>query len=332
MSNNIPGTDQFHEDGVEAVQPEVEPAQDIILSRSAARRKARVEVQKSAGAESKLTERQARKQFEKALKASTRAEAAVSTGPDLKIKKKSVVGRLAFTGVAILAIAGFGAGIILPSLGAVADSSTAQTGELIPMAIAQPLESQSLAIESYDSKAAPMLTKDTYQAEAPPRPVVQQVSQRWSYHLGTFTNNPNAKVQWPFRSSPISSPYGPRWGGMHTGTDFDMPMGAPVGSVSAGKVVAVGWNIVNGCGYGVLIDHGVIGGQKTSSLSCHMMSGSSPLRTGQEVSAGQMIGKVGTTGWVTGAHLHLEIWINGSPFGKGGKWADPFRWLKTYAG
>ena len=44
--------------------------------------------------------------------------------------------------------------------------------------------------------------------------------------------------------------------------------------------------------------------------------------TGQRVTAGTVIGRVGTSGNVTGAHLHLEVRIAGIP-------TDPDRWLRT---
>lgn len=335
MSNEQHGADSL---------PEDERAKSVPESSEAPRRLSRQETKRSvfAARQSKqeqlkaspaktLSGRAARKEIEKAIKASQRSEAAAEHTVRTKLSPFGKVGRMVVSGIAVFSITGFAIGILLPTLGASADRSAAEA-EIAPMVASQPLEAQSLEIAAYDMDATPSLKRDAYSAEAPPRPVAQQVFQRWTYHLGTFKNNPNGKIQWPFPSAPVSSPYGPRWGGMHTGTDFAMPRMTPIGAIAEGKVAAVGWNVVGLCGYGVLIDHGTIGGKKISSLYCHMTDGTSPLRPGQEVKPGQLVGKVGSTGAAFGAHLHLEIWVNGNPFGKGGTWADPYAWLRSNAG
>ena len=58
----------------------------------------------------------------------------------------------------------------------------------------------------------------------------------------------------------------------------------------------------------VIIDHG--GGVHT--LYAHMLNGSLKVSAGQSVSAGQAIGNIGSTGNVTGPHLHFEVRINGN--------------------
>ena len=72
----------------------------------------------------------------------------------------------------------------------------------------------------------------------------------------------------------------------------------------AGVVVAAQWS--DSYGYYVMIDHG--NGMQT--LYAHM-SGMA-VSYGTKVSQGQTIGYLGSTGWSTGTHCHLEIYVNGS--------------------
>ncbi|WP_025731899.1 peptidoglycan DD-metalloendopeptidase family protein [Carnimonas nigrificans] len=91
----------------------------------------------------------------------------------------------------------------------------------------------------------------------------------------------------------------------HHGTDFAMPTGTVVSAPSAGRVVQVGYNRF--AGKMVVIDHG--NGLKTRYL--HL---SRPLvKTGQQISAGQRIALSGSTGRVTGPHLHYEIMVDNRP-------------------
>ncbi|GAC1362512.1 MAG: hypothetical protein NVSMB32_02920 [Actinomycetota bacterium] len=108
---------------------------------------------------------------------------------------------------------------------------------------------------------------------------------------------------WPVQG-PITSPWGPRWGGFHYGIDIGDPTGTPIHAPRDGTVVAISC----GGGYGIcsVIDHG--GGMTT--VYAHMSAQSV---TGGHVSQGQVIGLVGCTGHCTGSHLHFEVRIDGTP-------------------
>jgi murein DD-endopeptidase MepM/ murein hydrolase activator NlpD len=64
---------------------------------------------------------------------------------------------------------------------------------------------------------------------------------------------------------------------------------------------------VGGFGYHVVIQH-KIGGVFYTSCYAHMKQGSIAVKAGQKVTAGTVLGKMGTTGDSTGKHLHFEIW------------------------
>jgi murein DD-endopeptidase MepM/ murein hydrolase activator NlpD len=110
---------------------------------------------------------------------------------------------------------------------------------------------------------------------------------------------------WP-ASGPITSPFGMRWGSMHTGIDIGAGFGAPIRAAKSGVVISVS---SSSGGYGMLtvIDHG--GGFSTlyGHQSRFAVSG------GETVTQGQVIGYVGCSGHCTGPHLHFETRVNGTP-------------------
>jgi murein DD-endopeptidase MepM/ murein hydrolase activator NlpD len=146
----------------------------------------------------------------------------------------------------------------------------------------------------------------------------------------TFTNNPGRAVQWPFPVGvPISDGFGPREspGGIgstdHKGVDFTPGQGTSIQSVADGVVRTVVPSDGGGLGVYVVIDH-VVDGQPVSSTYGHMLPGSTAVTEGQLVKVGQPVGRVGNTGTSTGAHLHLEIRLDGvTP-------VDPFAWLTLH--
>lgn len=102
----------------------------------------------------------------------------------------------------------------------------------------------------------------------------------------------------------ISSYYGKRGSGNHTGVDFAAPAGTHIYAWKSGKVTFVGWS--GGYGKFIIVDHG------DGSVSRYAHCSGYAVSQGQTVSKGQTIGYVGTTGNSTGNHLHFEIKINGS--------------------
>jgi murein DD-endopeptidase MepM/ murein hydrolase activator NlpD len=107
---------------------------------------------------------------------------------------------------------------------------------------------------------------------------------------------------WPFRGR-ITSPYGPRWGGFHTGIDIDCETGQRIIASKGGRVIAAEY----GGGYGrmVIIDHG----NGVSTLYAH--NSRLYVSQGQRVDRAQRIAACGETGHAYGDHLHFEVRING---------------------
>jgi murein DD-endopeptidase MepM/ murein hydrolase activator NlpD len=109
---------------------------------------------------------------------------------------------------------------------------------------------------------------------------------------------------WPL-VAPVSSPFGPRWGGMHTGVDLAASMNEPIKAARDGEVVTVG--VVPGYGNTVILRH------QDGSRSLYAHASKLLVRSGQKVSRGDVIALVGSTGHSSGPHLHFEIIVNNRP-------------------
>lgn len=99
------------------------------------------------------------------------------------------------------------------------------------------------------------------------------------------------------------------WGNVgwrtHGGVDFAAPSGTPIYSVGPGTVSMSGW--FGNYGYMTEVTHS--NGLRTRYG--HQVQ-PPPVRVGQRVGAGSVIGYVGSTGNSTGPHLHFETWVNGA--------------------
>ena len=123
-------------------------------------------------------------------------------------------------------------------------------------------------------------------------------------------------------SASITSSYGRRfhpvlhYWKLHDGTDFGAGCGTAIRAPHSGRVAERYYN----AGYGnrLMIDHGYVGGYYVTTGYNHATRYT--VRVGQRVSKGEVIGYVGTTGFSTGCHLHLMVWLNG-------RVVDPMRWF-----
>lgn len=89
------------------------------------------------------------------------------------------------------------------------------------------------------------------------------------------------------------------WAHCHTGLDFAAPSGTPIRSVAGGAVSGVGW--AGAYGNRTIVTHK----DGTETWYCHQLDVG--VSVGDNVFAGQVIGRVGSTGNSTGPHMHLEV-------------------------
>lgn len=98
----------------------------------------------------------------------------------------------------------------------------------------------------------------------------------------------------------------------HKGIDITGWVGSPVYAPQDGVVISAGWN--GSFGLELEVRHAM----GWSTLYAHLST--IPVRVGENVKKGQVIGYVGMTGLTTGPHLHYEIHLNGTP-------VDPLKYV-----
>ena len=137
-------------------------------------------------------------------------------------------------------------------------------------------------------------------------------SKRVHHSAGSASSSAGHGFSFPVAAR-ITSPFGMRfhpvlhYWKLHDGTDFGAACGTPIRAAHAGRVAERYYN----AGYGnrLMIDHGYIGGRYVTTGYNH--ASRYIVHVGQRVREGQVVGYVGTTGFSTGCHLHLMVWING---------------------
>lgn len=116
---------------------------------------------------------------------------------------------------------------------------------------------------------------------------------------------------WPTSVRRITQYFGLR----HTGVDIAGPVGTPLYAAKSGIVLrsSCGWN--GGYGCYVILDHG--GGVQTLYGHANQLL----VQVGEQVSQGQVVARMGSTGRSTGPHIHFEVRING-------RFQNPLRYIR----
>ena len=137
--------------------------------------------------------------------------------------------------------------------------------------------------------------------------------------LTDWVNLADAPTLWPVAGR-ITSSFGERTdpldgdeGEFHRGIDIAAPFGTAIHATGDAVVASAGW----GTGYGreVVLNHG----HGITTLYAHMAS--IAVVPGETITRGQVIGYVGLSGRSTGAHLHYEVRIHGTP-------VNPYRYMR----
>jgi murein DD-endopeptidase MepM/ murein hydrolase activator NlpD len=153
--------------------------------------------------------------------------------------------------------------------------------------------------------AAISAQKDTWEAQ-----LAALQAEQAALAQGVSRGSGNGPLEWPcdggvvsgfgYRTHPISGT-----SRMHTGVDINCSYGQPIYAAGDGVVLEAGSR--GGYGNAVVIDHG----DGLATLYAHQSELAAS--SGQQVSTGDVIGYVGSTGYSTGPHLHWEVWVNGTP-------------------
>lgn len=206
------------------------------------------------------------------------------------------------------------------------EQGTTDAGEALRARIMQQAESQQDAVdlkaaEAAQTAAAEQATKEKKEAEAK-EAAAKKKAEEEAAEKKEAERLANLAQQFvlPTSSYTITSTFGQAgsyWSsGYHTGLDFAAPTGTLIKAVHSGTITQAGWDGSYGYKTVLTLDDG------TEIWYAHQSS--IGVSVGQKVATGDVIGRVGATGNVTGAHLHLEVHPGGSASG-----IDPAAWLRS---
>ncbi|MCX5144600.1 MULTISPECIES: transglycosylase family protein [unclassified Streptomyces] len=195
-----------------------------------------------------------------------------------------------------------------------------------PKKQAQPEHKESA--ERQKQQAAEQKQRTQPKRTAPPKPAAQPKQTQQARPKPKPKKTESHKTERAEKHSGLTAPVAARTGtpyhqagswssGYHTGVDFPVPTGTSVKAVAPGTVVSAGW--AGAYGYQIVIRHG------DGKYSQYAHLSSLLVRSGQHVGGGQRIARSGSTGNVTGPHLHFEV-RTGPGYGSD---IDPLAYLRA---
>ncbi|WP_155060495.1 M23 family metallopeptidase [Streptomyces blattellae] len=210
------------------------------------------------------------------------------------------------------------------------EQSTADAGEALRSRILAQADDQQAQVEAQAAEAAQAAAEKTAaeaaakaerEAEAKAAAAKQKAEEEAAAKAEAERLAQLAKqYALPTSSYTVTSTFGQAgslWSsGYHTGLDFAAPTGTLIKAIHSGTITEAGWDGSYGYKTVLTLDDG------TELWYAHQSSIS--VSVGQKVATGDVIGRVGATGNVTGAHLHLEVHPDGSSSG-----IDPMAWLRS---
>jgi murein DD-endopeptidase MepM/ murein hydrolase activator NlpD len=180
------------------------------------------------------------------------------------------------------------------------------------------LETQNSALAELKNGIDRKLEEARWQLQGQADASVAAGACRGAVRLGQPKKDVTAAWVAPVKKYTLSAGFGSgglRWANRHTGQDFAVPIGTPVRSVGAGRVVKVACG--GPFGIEVVVEHP--GGYYTQYAHLAAVT----VDQGERVNAGQWIGQSGTSGNSTGPHLHFEVRVTPEM----GSAVDPVPWL-----
>ena len=160
---------------------------------------------------------------------------------------------------------------------------------------------QSAVASSRESREEYLAEVDALAAQSASLAAAIRDSQAGSGSSGTGAPSA-AGLIWPVDGVVVSG-FGMRWGRMHEGIDVSASSGTPIRAAAAGAVIHAGW--LGGYGNLVVVDHG------NGLATAYAHASAILVGVGQQVSQGETVSLVGSTGNSSGPHLHFEVRVNG---------------------